>query len=368
MYIPPTLLVAPYVTVRRERALEMPGRVLVKEGAPVGAYTPVAQVRGQGKLMFIDVARRLGLPEKEAIKALRVRAGAPFDKGELLAEHKSFLGKDEIRAPFGGQVIQVVGTRILLQADAPAYEMVAGMPGQVTASDPDRGIVIETMGVVVQGVWGIGGYVQGELRPLRYDQVGRNYFTAELKETIAVIGSSLTAELLQAAQSVGVAAVVAGSISSTLVGKLRRARLPVMVTEGFGEQTMLPSTWRLLSDNTGREANLTARTPDPHRGRRPELIVPIKVEGDIAPVPSAGEPLAVGRRVRLLSGRKRGEMGVVTALLPEPLRFESGIRGFAARVRIDQTEDEVVVPQLNLEALENGTNVASQPLEDDGFA
>src|SRR3990172_2786028 len=103
-------------TIRRRRVLHVIGRVLVRRGQKVAAT--------------VGLARRV------------------------------------VRAPLSGEVTLVKDEKLLLKVESPAFELQAGLPGTVVSIIAERGAIIETIGGLVQGVWGNGRIDSGMLARL----------------------------------------------------------------------------------------------------------------------------------------------------------------------------------------------------------
>ena len=62
VYYPPETRVLPLTTIRRERMLPMPGKVLVNPGDRVQPAQPVAQAEVSGEVSVVNVAHLLRVP------------------------------------------------------------------------------------------------------------------------------------------------------------------------------------------------------------------------------------------------------------------------------------------------------------------
>jgi hypothetical protein len=131
-----------------------------------------------------------------------------------------------------------------------------------------------------------------------------------------------------------------------LMQTAKTAGIPMLVVSGFGEGGELDSwAWELLLDSQGKHCSLNASFALERFGERPELIIP--GEGETPEKTLAPQaPLAVGQRVRILTGAAIGQSGRLRKL-EAPLMFESGFAFPVATVEL--TSGALVqVPQQDL--------------------
>ena len=112
--------------------------------------------------MLLDIARGLGMSAKQADKLLQCKAGDEVGEGDILAGRLG-MGRRVVRAPFPGRVMVAGEGQVLLQLDGQPQELKAGYPGLVVDLIGERGVIIETTGALIQGVWGNGGINYGLL-------------------------------------------------------------------------------------------------------------------------------------------------------------------------------------------------------------
>ena len=154
MYAPITHILAG-TSFRRERLLPMSGRVLARRGQLVSPIDVVAEAVLNPEHMLLDIARGLGLSAKQADKLLQCKAGDEVGEGDILAGRLG-MGRRVVRAPFPGRVMVAGEGQVLLQLDGQPQELKAGYPGLVVDLIGERGVIIETTGALIQGVWGNG--------------------------------------------------------------------------------------------------------------------------------------------------------------------------------------------------------------------
>ncbi|HLF02754.1 MAG TPA: hypothetical protein VI547_12305, partial [Anaerolineales bacterium] len=168
----------------------------------------------------------------------------------------------------------------------------------------------------------------------------------------AIVVAGLADEAgLQAGVKAKVRGLILGSLSANLLKTVRGLPFPVIVIEGFGKQVMPIQAWSLLADHNGRDVYLDTRSPDRWEGRRPEVIIPLTHPGGVVPLPSDGQPLTEGKRVRVVRPPYASAVGVVAHL---PARMEilpNGVQAQVAHVDIE-SHGLVTVPVANLEIYE----------------
>lgn len=365
----PGLTVTPDTIVRKTRRLPLKGEVRVGVGEAVEPETVVARTLIPGVLRTVKVAEQLGLEPQEALAVLKVREGDVVERGQLLAEAKSFFGlfKAASRCPVGGTVelvSSVSGHVGIREAPAPV-EVRAYVRGQVAEVLPEEGVIVETRGALVQGIFGVGGERQGVLHvavegpgdPLDLVHVGE-----AAAGKIVVGGSNVSAAALRRAAETGVAAIVVGAIvDQDLIEFLgydigvaitghETIPFTLVITEGFGTIPMASRTFSLLRELSGARASINGATQIRAGVIRPELIIPHERPADALPPPRDGHELAIGTPIRLIREPYFGRLATVAGLPPEPREVPSG-----AVVRVLEAAlaggERIVVPRANVEII-----------------
>ncbi|HEY6287785.1 MAG TPA: hypothetical protein VIX20_19115 [Ktedonobacteraceae bacterium] len=261
--------------------------------------------------------------------------------------------------------------------------ILAGMRGRVVDITRRGGVIIETRAAIIQGTIGAGNQVAGILtiwNPNSRFQpssavpantsVGATPSLAIPIPTILVVPGPLNFAMLRQAMNLGVAGIVASSISSrdlegflgtnliALINsmdiELVNAPLPpltLLLTEGLGTVAMLPRTINLLSQYQGSMVLLSGMTFI-RQSIYPELIISLPVQEIqqnwrlVQPDPT----LIVGSQVRICSGSYEGAVGEIVYLYIYKQTFASGVRGRAARVRLEDGST-LIMPLYLLERI-----------------
>ena len=367
----PGLTVSASALVRKERRLPLVGEVLVEEGDTVETGTIVAAAERPGEIETIRVAEDLDVDADEAVEALLVSEGDGVSEGQLIAEHSFLFGliRSESRALFSGVVryVSAATGHVGLQRPASRIELAAYLPGRVAEVFEGEGVAVECRGALVQGIFGVGGEVNGTLVAAASspdDEMTEGSLPEDCAGGVILAGASVTAGALVEAARRGAKAVISGGLLEkdlreylgyelgVAVTGHEDVPLTLVVTEGFGELGMAKRTFELLSALDGRPCSVNGATQIRAGALRPEIIIP----GDDAGTPEGGAPeldieLAAGTRVRLIRRPNFGLLATVSALPSEPVTIATG-----ATVRVLEAQLDgggaVTVPRANVEIIQ----------------
>lgn len=279
--------------LRRRRLLPIPGEVLVQVGQTVQPDTAVARTELPGAEIVVNVAFRLTVDPPEVGRFLRKQVGDIVQPGDVLAADRGIfgLGGLQVLAPRGG-VVESIAANGCLTIREPSVTVVcrAYLPGRVVELVGKEGVVVESQGQVLAGAFGVGGERCGQLITVcgQPEQV----LTAEqlqpgMAGAILLGGAGVSAEALAKAASLGVAGIIAGSVSSAALAAYlgHPISVPVtgqepvvttlLLTEGFGRHPMHPWLHSTLKEHAGQTISINGTT---HlRGQsvlRPEIVLP----------------------------------------------------------------------------------------------
>jgi hypothetical protein len=261
--------------------------------------------------------------------------------------------------------------------------VLSGMSGRVVDITRRGGVIIETSAAIIQGTIGAGNQVAGiltfwnsnnGLEQLGVEPANTSPGITPIQHNTApailVVPGPLNFAMLRQAMNMGVAGIVASSISSrdledflgtdliALMNSMdiERANAPlphltVLLTEGLGTVAMPSRTIHLLSKYQASMALLSGMTFI-RQAIYPELIISLPVQESqqnwrsVEPDPR----LLVGSLVRILSGSYEGAIGEIIYLYIYMQTFASGVRGRAARVRLEDGST-LIVPLFLLERI-----------------
>jgi len=369
----PGLRVTRHTTLQRDRRLPMKGKVLVAQGDTVRRDQVVARTELPGNVTTVNIVNRLGITAEELPSFMLVGEGDQVTKGQPIAETRPFIKwfKSTVEADIDGTVesISPVTGQVMLREAPLPVEVPAYVDGSVVDVIEDEGVVVETNGAFVQGIFGVGGESWGPLHMIS-DGPGQALDPAQLDDTCAgriVVATGLVSHAaIEKARQVGAVGVIGGGIRDSDLRQLlgydlgvaitgtEDIGLTVIVTEGFGEISMAGRTFDILKDCHGLEASVSGATQIRAGVQRPEIIVPVP-EGQ--PIPedevagSQGEGMQEGDALRVIRAPYFGHIGKVASLTADLQAVESG-----ARVRVLEVEFEdgqkAIVPRANVELIE----------------
>jgi hypothetical protein len=351
-YYPSETQVTPLTTVSRERMLPVPGDVLVQIGDRVEPTQVVARANLPGDFRIVPVARPLGVPASQVERYMRVSLGDEVQRGQLIAK-RGRLFAYTVKSPIDGMVTASGGGRVLIEANPTLFDLRAYIYGTVSNVLQHYGVIIETPGAVIQGVWGTGGESLGVLKctaespdePLQAQAIDPT-----CHGSILVAGAGLDDAALERAQELQVRGIVVGGLPPELISHVERLSFPIVVTEGMGTVPMSTPIFRLLTTNDGREASINGQVQPRWGVVRPEIVIPLPAEMVPPTQTEPGAPLEVGTRVRAVRAPYVGAVGTVVALPPHARRIQTGARVHGAEVDLGQGAP-VFVPLANLEIL-----------------
>ena len=322
----------------------------MRVGDSVEPTQVVAQSVEPADFRIVEVARELEISVKNANARLKVERGQPIAEGDVIAKRGGLSGR-ACRSPISGTVVGIGRGRLLLEADPQIVRLAALVPGYVTEARSGEGVVIETVGGLIEALWGNGKEGYGLLRMVVRDAqhpVRATHINASSQGAILVGGSTLDEESLTQAAGVQVRGMIVGSVPASLVVRAREAPFPIVATEGIGVTPMTQTAFALLRSLDGREAALSGDLGARWHEKRPYIVVPMPTQVG-RPVDVNARP-AVGDRIRVLRGEHRGQSGTITHLLEGLVELGTGARMPGAAVKLAD-DVPVQVPYVNLERL-----------------
>lgn len=348
----PVTHILPLTTIRRDRMLPVPGKVLVRKGQKVAAADVIAEANLHATHALIDLARSLGMPADKADRYIMVETGTQVAEGDILAGPVGIMRR-VVRSPGNATVVLVGGGQILLEVQTRPFELHAGLPGEVINLFAERGATIQTTGALIQGVWGNGSIDFGLMYALIKnpdDDLETDQLDVSMRGAIVLGGHCQKGEVLRAAGELPLRGLILASLEPELIPAAAALKIPVLVLEGFGKQPMNSRTLKLLMTNQQREVAVNAEKWDRFQGTRPEVIVPLPAPTD-PPLPPETDFFAEGQDVRVTRAPYQGQNGTLIGLPAEKMSLPSGLRTTVGEIRLESGE-HVLLPLANLEVLE----------------
>jgi hypothetical protein len=342
----------PLTTIRRERYLPFAGKVLARKGQRVQATDIVAECELTPEFVLVEVARGLGLSAQQAEAYMQVKVGMDIEKGDVVAGPVGIM-KRVVRSPYSGRVMLIGDGQLLLRLKSQPYSLQAGFEATVVEVIAERGVILQTVGVLAQGIWGNGRVANGILAPVpgqADEELTENHLDQRAQNGI-LIGSYVTKEAtLEKAATLPIRGLVLGALEATLIPLAEKMPFPILVLDGFGAYPMNRYAFQMLVSNEKREAYIHAEKWDAFRGTKPEIIIPLPVEDYQTESHDTAE-LSVGTSVRIVRAPYCGRIGKVEKLLDGRVILSNGLSVQAAHVRLAD-EEVVLSPIANLEIVE----------------
>src|SRR5262249_22311620 len=227
--------------------------------------TVVARSEVPGILRTVRATDILGIDADELPRALQIRQGDRVTERQGLARSAAFFGlfKSECRSPIDGvgELISPVSGHIGIREKPSPIEVAAYIRGNVAEVMEGEGVVVESRGAFIQGIFGVGGERQGVLK-MAVGDPGQPITEAEVREEhrglVLTGGSNISGAALRKAADLGIAGIVVGAIiDRDLIDFLgydigvaitghEAIDITLIITEGFGSIRMADRTFRLL--------------------------------------------------------------------------------------------------------------------------
>lgn len=366
----PGLKVKRVETVQKLRRLPILGEVFPKIGDVVKHDDIVARTEISGDPEIVKAAMQLGLEPDDIPRFMLKTEGDTIEEGELLAKYDALFGliKKRVYSPVSGtieSVSEITGQVIIRGAPIPV-EVDAYIPGKVVEVLPKEGVVIETNAAFIQGIFGIGGEVHGEIR-IAVDSPQEVLDESDMSQSdagkILIGGSRVTLGSIRKGVEVGASAIVAGGIRHddliTFTGEeigvaitgQEEVGITLIITEGFGQMNMSEATFNLLKEFDGYMASVNGTTQIRAGVLRPEIIIP----HDMKPQRRAEEALSSGMipgtPIRIIREPYFGAIGQVHSLPVELQQLESESMVRVVNIELDGGK-VVTVPRANVEIIE----------------
>lgn len=348
----PVVHVLPMTRIRRHRLLPITGKVLVRKGQTVSALEVIGEANQNPKHVLLDIARGLGVSADEVDQHIQRNSGDLISEGDILAGPVGW-GKRVVRAPCSGKIILSGRGKLLVEQENLPQQVLAGLPGEVISLIPGRGAVIESVGALVQGVWGNGSIDVGLLRVLIKkveDILSVEKLDIDLRGSIVFGGYCGDEQVLRAAAELPLKGLILSSMSSTLLPLASELPFPIVVIEGFGLLPINSAAFNLLVTSDRREIALNAEESDVYTGQRPEAFISLPVN-QMVHEPKDAAIFSPGQKVRVIRAPYQAQIGTLMSLKPGLDVLPNGIKTKAAEVELESSI-RVKLPLANLEVLE----------------
>jgi hypothetical protein len=349
--IAPVTHILPLTRVRRARLLPENGRVLVRAGQKVNATDVVAESPQQSRHVLVSVRNGLRLSRKDSLdNYMDRRVGDRLQEGDVIAEAGGMFRR-VVRSPVDGDIVAITGGRVMIEVPDAPYTLQAGITGVVSEIIPERGVIIDADGALIQGVWGNGLIDLGVLLSLirsPEDSITRDRLDVSMRGAVALAGYCETSDVIQAAAELPLRGLILSSIAGDVLQAAQQAPFPIIVLEGIGNIPMGSAAFKLLTTSEKRDVSINASVWNAFTGQRPEILVTLPADGKLAP---EVETFSAGQTVRVQSPPYIGQIGTLVKVLPGRTRLSNGLRVPAAEVKLENNV-QVTLPLMNLDVLE----------------
>lgn len=366
----PGLEISAYKTLVKTRELPIKGRAMVRLGDMIKDDFVVLSADRPGELDIIRLADRLGYDVEKVLKGTKVKVGDKVQKGDLLCEVKGLFSffKSELRSNVDGTVefLTESNAHLGIRQKPEKFYIYAYIPGQVIAIEEEKRVDIQTSGVFVQGIFGVGGERNGETLVLDIaegeivDKANLEKYKGQLVDKIIIGGMQFTLEALKFCEEEKVAGVITGSIDTrTLLAYVgyeigvsitgdEQLPFTLIITEGFGNLAISKSITNLLRKFNNKKASINGATQIRAGAMRPEIIIAHDDKSYQQAENSDAGVLKVGSKVRVIRVPYFGMFAQVVALPSEPEKILTGAEVRIAKVRLENNQ-EITIPRANLE-------------------
>jgi hypothetical protein len=343
-------VIAPHVRIGVRRMLPGLGEIITGVGQSVNPMQTVARAVLSVRYRVLPLSDILQVAPEALPEMLLVEPGARVKQGTLLVDKKGFLGRrQQYESPLDGEFYRVDNGRLILRQTSDIYELRALVAGQVIEHFPQRGVLLETFGSLIQVAWATRREEAGLLNVVTLNPTLR--FTPEqllpdYKSAILVVGWFDQPEVLQRAREAGVRAIICGSLPAELCPLAEAGDLPVFATDGIGRQGLSAPVFDILRAAQGKRTALLGAQIS---GERAQIVIQVDKKTTEAPK-AATTPLAVGQRVLLLRAPYQNQVAEVRRLYHLVQTTESGVRAQGADVRLADGRT-LFIPYANMEAI-----------------
>ncbi|PKL49694.1 MAG: hypothetical protein CVV42_04995, partial [Candidatus Riflebacteria bacterium HGW-Riflebacteria-2] len=246
-------------------------------------------------------------------------------------------------------------------------EVHAYVDGIIDDVYPEEGVKVNTAATFIQGIFGIGPEVIGDLKMAvksPSDVLDKDNITLEHKGKIIVGGSLVTAAALDRAVELGVKGVIVGGYDAhdlkeflgydlgVAITGTEDKGITLVVTEGFGKINMAKKTFELLQNAEGRKTSINGATQIRAGVIRPEVVIPL-ADANIADQKHApNNGMTIGTMVRIIRQPHFGEVAKVVSLPEKPVIIPSEAKVRVVEIETLSNGEKMMLPRANVEIIE----------------
>ncbi len=341
----------PAADFQRERLLSTDGRIIARRGQQVNPLDVIAESLLRPEHLLLDISKGLGMEPSEADHFIQHRAGDEVDEGDVIAGPVG-IGRRVVRAPKSGTVVMAGGGQVLMELEGKYTELKAGYSGVIDDIVGERGVVIQTIGSLIQAVWGNGNINYGLLHLLAHapdEMLIAGMLDVSLRGAV-ILGSCCEDErVLTLGNELPIKGLILASMDAILAPVALQMDYPIVLIEGFGRLPMNQKAFDIFVSGAMRETAVVAEPWDRTLNTRPEVVIALP-EGVNTERLNDSITFDVGQMVRVISSPYKSQIGTLTNLQPGLTVLPSGLRAQTAGVQF-LNGDVVQVPLANLEVI-----------------
>jgi len=368
----PGLKVKQAMMVSKTRRLPIFGEVYVNVGDEVNYDTVIAKTHISGDAEVVKVAALLGFASKptDLLAYMKKKIGDQVSKGEVIAGYSVLFGllKKWAYSPIDGilESASTVTGQVIVRGRPIPVEIEAYIPGKVIKVLPREGAVIETNAALIQGIFGIGGEIQGKIKMVvdsPDEELTADRIMSEDKGAVLIGGSLATLDALRKGVEFGVSCIITGGVRhddvTALIGEeigvaitgQEEVGITLIITEGFGKMRMSQRTFDLLKRFDGYMASVNGATQIRAGVMRPEIIIPHEESFEKASSVELAIGMLLGTPVRIIRRPYFGAIGNVVNLPVELQQIKT--KSYVRVLEVELEDGRIVtVPRANVEIIE----------------
>ncbi len=365
----PTLQRAQNFRINKIRELTLPGKLNVKVGDKVKSHDIVASAEFPGELIILRIAEQLGIEAQDVLEALLIKEGDKVESGQIICEYRGLFGlfKNVYNAPNSGEIEFINKETGHIGLRLPSYNISldAYISGTVVSIEESKSVTIQSECTYVQGIFGVGGEKQGELKALNVANdhvITENDIPDNIRGSVLFGGLCPDSKALNKAMLAGAVGFITASIDDSALADFlgydigialtgnEKIDMTLIVTEGFGRLAFSQKAHDFLKSCEGFECSINGATQVRAGALRPEIIIENKAESadKVSSPDSTDQFLKIGSSIRIIREPYFGIKAKVSEMPANPEIIESG-----AYVRVLRAELEngrlITVPRANVE-------------------
>lgn len=336
--------------IRRTRKIFGHGEILVKVGQKINASDKIADLDVDNKYQALNIKKLLNLSNnQDARRSIELEEGKRLKAGDLIAEASGMM-KKVVKAEKDSEVLLINGNLVLLKINQNPLPLYAGFDCIVSEILPNYGVILETNGSLIQGVWSNQKTNSGLL--INLSSHPEEEFLPKMLEVnhrgaVLMGGYCRNINVLKNAKDLPVKGLILSGMHPDLIPTALEAVFPIILIEGFSPAPMNLRTYDLLKSSEKREVSISG-IYNPNENEKPEIIIPLSADAELPVEPTEYKN---GMIVRVNQGLYQGKAGIIRKIVGNTVTLFNGVKTVCAVVQFNE-EDQASIPLANLDILE----------------